>query len=159
MPTSGKKHFFVYLLASERNGTLYVGMTSNLPQRIWQHKQKVADGFTERYGIAMLVWYAACDTAEAAITREKQIKKWNRAWKRRLIEEQNPTWRDLYDDIGPGLLESRLRRNDELISVATVALYLVTGGAGFIGSHLADALLARGAQVRVLDNLSPGKRE
>ena len=93
------KHFFVYILASERNGTLYIGMTSNLPQRIWQHKQKVADGFTERYGVAMLVWYAECDTAEAAITREKQLEKWNRAWKMRLIEEQNPTWRDLYDSI------------------------------------------------------------
>ncbi|HEX4507308.1 MAG TPA: GIY-YIG nuclease family protein [Alphaproteobacteria bacterium] len=95
------KQFFVYLLASERNGTLYVGRTSNLLQRIWQHKQKVADGFTERYGIGRLVWFAECATAEAAITREKQIKKWNRAWKMRLIEEQNRTWRDLYKDIAP----------------------------------------------------------
>src|ERR1700759_3372646 len=81
--TDGMKQFFVYILASERNGTLYIGMTSNLVQRIWQHKEKVADGFTERYGVASLVWYAECDTAETAITREKQLKKWNRAWKRR----------------------------------------------------------------------------
>jgi len=93
------KRFFVYLLASERNGTLYIGMTSNLVQRVWQHKGKFVDSFTERYGIARLVRYAECDTAEAAIIREKQIKKWNRRWKMRLIEEQNPTWRDLYDDI------------------------------------------------------------
>ena len=97
--TRGMKRFFVYLLASERNGTLYIGMTSNLPQRIWQHKNKVFEGFTERYDVIRLVWYAEFGTAEAAITREKQLKKWNRAWKKRLIEEQNPTWRDLYDDI------------------------------------------------------------
>jgi len=93
------KRFFVYLLASERNGTLYVGMTSNLVQRIWQHKNKIFEGFTEHHGVDKLVWYAEFGTAEAAIIREKQLKKWNRAWKMRLIEEQNPTWRDLYDEI------------------------------------------------------------
>ena len=74
-------------------------MTSNLVQRIWQHKQKVTSGFTERYDIARLVYYIELATAEAAITKEKQLKKWNRAWKMRLIEEQNPTWRDLYEEI------------------------------------------------------------
>jgi putative endonuclease len=93
------KRFFVYLLASERNGTLYIGMTSNLVQRIWQHKNKVFEGFTGRHGIDKLVWYSEFGTAEAAITREKQLKKWDRAWKMWLIEEQNPTWRDLYDEI------------------------------------------------------------
>jgi len=93
------KRFFVYILASERNGTLYIGMTSNLVQRIWQHKEKVVDGFTERYGVARLVWFAEFGTAEAAIVREKQLKKWNRVWKMRLIEKENPTWCDLYDSI------------------------------------------------------------
>ena len=93
------KQFFVYILASERNGTLYIGMTSNLVQRIWQHREKVVDGFTERYGVVRLVWFAEFGSAEAAIVREKQLKKWNRAWKMRLIEKENPTWRDLYDSI------------------------------------------------------------
>ena len=93
------KRFFVYMLASERNGTLYIGMTSNLVQRVWQHRQKFVDGFTERYNVGRLVYFVELATAEAAITKEKQLKKWNRAWKMRLIEEQNPTWRDLYDEI------------------------------------------------------------
>jgi putative endonuclease len=93
------KRFFVYMLASERNGTLSIGMTSNLVQRIWQHKEKVTAGFTERYDIARLVYYVELGTAEAAIVKEKQLKKWNRAWKMRLIEERNPTWRDLYEEI------------------------------------------------------------
>ena len=93
------KRFFVYILASERNGTLYIGVTSNLPQRIWQDKNKIFEGFTEHYGVDQLVCYAEFGTAEAAITREKQLKKWSRAWKMRLIEKENPTWRDLYDSI------------------------------------------------------------
>jgi putative endonuclease len=93
------KRFFMYILASDRNGTLYIGMTSNLVQRIWQHKEKVVDGFTERYGVVRLVWYAELDSVEAAITREKQLKKWNRSWKMRLIEKENPTWRNLYESI------------------------------------------------------------
>ena len=89
----------VYLLASQRNGTLYVGVTSNLVKRIWEHKGDVADGFTHRYGVHMLLYYEQHATMEAAITREKQLKKWNRAWKLRLIEESNPDWRDLWPDI------------------------------------------------------------
>ncbi|MBS0508139.1 MAG: GIY-YIG nuclease family protein [Proteobacteria bacterium] len=89
----------VYLLASQRNGTLYVGVTSNLVKRIWEHKGEVTDGFTHRYGVHMLVYYEQHATMEAAITREKQLKKWNRAWKLRLIEESNPDWRDLWPDI------------------------------------------------------------
>jgi putative endonuclease len=91
------KRFFVYILASERNGTLYTGVTSNLVQRIWQHKEKSVSGFTNRYEVDCLVYFAEMETAEAAITREKQIKKWNRAWKLRLIEEHNPGWDDLYE--------------------------------------------------------------
>jgi putative endonuclease len=90
------KQFCVYILASKRNGTLYVGVTSNLVQRIWQHKQGFIDGFTKEYGVKALVYFEVHDTAESAITREKQIKKWERAWKLRLIEESNPEWKDSY---------------------------------------------------------------
>ena len=89
----------VYLMASKRNGTLYVGVTSDLVQRIWQHKSDSLEGFTKRYRVHTLVWYEACGTMEAAITREKAIKEWKRAWKIRLIEETNPGWLDLYDDL------------------------------------------------------------
>jgi len=94
-----EKRFFVYLLASGRNGTLYVGVTSKLPERIWQHKQHVVEGFTSKHGVDQLVWYEMHDDAESAITREKQIKKWKRAWKVRAIEEINPYWNDLYGDL------------------------------------------------------------
>ncbi len=91
--------FYVYILASRRNGTLYVGMTDNLMQRVWMHRNSVLPGFTKSYGVKMLVWYEQHDTRAAALTRERQLKKWNRAWKLRIIEEMNPTWCDLYDDI------------------------------------------------------------
>jgi len=93
------KLFYVYILASGRNGTLYIGVTSQLAQRIWQHKEGLADGFTKKYGLKTLVWYEQHDTAESAITREKQLKKWERNWKVGLVEEENPYWNDLYDDI------------------------------------------------------------
>ncbi len=89
----------VYLLASKRNGTLYVGVTSNVVQRVWQHKEGAADGFTKAYGVKTLVWYEVHETMESAITREKAIKEWKRAWKLRLIEEKNGEWRDLYAEI------------------------------------------------------------
>ncbi|MCS6847387.1 MAG: GIY-YIG nuclease family protein [Anaerolineae bacterium] len=89
----------VYILASRRNGTLYIGVTSNLRQRIWEHKNDVAEGFTKKYGVHMLVYYELHTSMLDAIRREKQLKKWNRAWKLKLIEAQNPEWRDLYDDI------------------------------------------------------------
>ena len=94
-----KKEPCIYLLANKRNGTLYVGVTSDLVQRIWQHKSGFIAGFTSRYGIHKLVSYEACGTMEAAIVREKAIKEWKRAWKIRLIEESNPDWRDLYEEI------------------------------------------------------------
>jgi len=86
----------VYLLASQRNGTLYVGVTSNLVQRIWQHKEGLAEGFTKKYGVKLLVWYEQHETMESAITREKALKEWQRAWKIALIEKSNPEWNDLY---------------------------------------------------------------
>lgn len=89
----------VYILASGRNGTLYVGVTSNLVKRVYEHKQDLVDGFTKRYGVHSLVWFEQHATMESAITREKQLKKWNRAWKLQLIEESNSAWRDLYEDI------------------------------------------------------------
>ena len=89
----------VYILASKRNGTLYVGVTSNLAQRIWQHRHGEIPGFAKKYGVCLLVYVEPHDTMEAAITREKQIKEWKRAWKLRLIESANPEWRDLYDEL------------------------------------------------------------
>ena len=89
----------VYILASNRNGTLYTGVTSNLIQRIWQHKQKQIKGFAKKYDVEMLVWFEIHETMETAITREKQIKEWQRKWKLELIEKTNPDWRDLYDEI------------------------------------------------------------
>ena len=83
----------VYILASQRNGTLYIGVTSNLPQRVYQHREHLAQGFTNQHHVTMLVWYELYSTMEYAITREKQLKKWNRQWKLRLIEEKNPSCR------------------------------------------------------------------
>ena len=93
------KQFCVYILASKKNGTLYVGVTSALTQRIWQHKNKLVAGFTAKYHVDKLVYYEVYDDASSAICREKQLKKWNRAWKIQLIEQKNPLWRDQYDEI------------------------------------------------------------
>ena len=90
----------VYIMASGRNGTLYIGVTSNLLQRIAQHRAGSLGGFSARYGTKMLVWCEPHSTMENAIVREKQLKKWNRGWKLRLIEEGNPTWLDLAVDLG-----------------------------------------------------------
>ncbi len=89
----------VYILASQRNGTLYTGVTSGLVKRTWEHKEDIVAGFTTRYGVHLLVYYELHDEIVAAITREKQIKKWNRAWKIRLIESTNADWRDLWFEI------------------------------------------------------------
>ena len=86
----------VYILANRRNGTLYVGVTSDLTKRIWQHQNDLAEGFTQRYNVHLLVWYEQHTDMANAIVREKQIKKWNRAWKLALIEAQNPQWADLW---------------------------------------------------------------
>jgi putative endonuclease len=91
--------FFVYMLTNKRNGTLYAGMTDDLAKRVWQHRNNIIKGFTQRYSLKMLVWYEAHESRESAFLRERQIKKWNRAWKLELIEKRNPSWRDLGDEI------------------------------------------------------------
>lgn len=96
----------VYILASQRNGTLYIGVTSDLIQRIWQHREGLAEGFTQQHGVKTLVWYEQHATMESAIAREKTLKKWNRAWKLRLIEESNPDWNDLWFEITGQVQES-----------------------------------------------------
>jgi putative endonuclease len=87
----------VYILASKRNGTLYVGVTSDLMRRIWEHKNGLIEGFTRRYGVHRLVYFQHHEIMESAIKKEKQLKRWLRAWKIALIERSNPEWRDLYD--------------------------------------------------------------
>lgn len=99
MTADKTKYPCVYLLASQRRGTLYVGVTSQLPQRIWQHKNGVIDGFSKKYRIHLLVWYEMHETMESAIVREKAIKGWRRDWKLELIETTNPDWIDLYPRI------------------------------------------------------------
>jgi putative endonuclease len=89
----------VYILASKRNGTLYVGVTSDLKKRAWEHKNDQVDGFSKKYGVHDLVYYELHENMVSAITREKQIKKWNRAWKLDLIEKQNSDWKDLWEEI------------------------------------------------------------
>jgi len=93
------KTYYVYLMASQKNGTLYVGVTSDLVRRVWEHKHDVVEGFTKKYQVHRLVWFEASTDVTAAIHREKQIKKWNRQWKVNLIEKENPEWADLYDQI------------------------------------------------------------
>ena len=89
----------VYILASKKNGTLYVGVTSDLIKRVWQHKNDFIEGFTSRHGVHRLVWYEVHETMESAITREKALKAWKRAWKLELIEKLNPNWNDLYEKL------------------------------------------------------------
>jgi len=89
----------VYILASKRNGTLYVGVTSGLIKRVWEHKNNVVKGFTERYSVHQLVWYELHETMESAIRKEKMLKNWKRVWKLELIERSNPNWEDLYETI------------------------------------------------------------
>ncbi len=89
----------VYILASKRNGTLYIGVTSDLVKRIWLHKNNMVEGFTKRYSVHLLVWYELHESMESAITREKRLKNWKRQWKLKLIESSNPEWQDLYHRI------------------------------------------------------------
>jgi putative endonuclease len=115
---------YVYIMANRRNGTLYVGVTSNLVRRVWEHKHDLVEGFTKRYSLHLLVYFERFPDIRKAIMREKRLKKWNRAWKLRLIEEMNPTWRDLYKEYCASMnlhsaldhsdenLDSRLRGND-----------------------------------------------
>jgi putative endonuclease len=93
------KSYYVYILASKRDGTLYIGVTNDLIKRVYEHKNNVYKGFTKKYTIHILVHYESFSDIEAAIQREKQLKKWNRKWKLELIEEDNPEWRDLYYEL------------------------------------------------------------
>ncbi|MEJ2697444.1 MAG: GIY-YIG nuclease family protein [Candidatus Sulfobium sp.] len=94
-----KENFYVYIMASQKRGTLYIGITSNLTKRVYEHRNGIVEGFSKRYAIHRLVYYEVARDAETALSRERQMKKWNRTWKLRLIEAQNPEWRDLYDDL------------------------------------------------------------
>jgi putative endonuclease len=91
--------FYVYIVASQRNGTLYIGSTDDLGRRAWEHKEKLREGFTAKYGVDLLVWYESHETRESAFLRERRMKKWNRAWKIQLIERFNPGWRDLLGEL------------------------------------------------------------
>ncbi len=93
------KQGYVYILASKRHGTLYIGVTSDLSKRIWQHKENIVEGFTAKYGVHMLVHYEVLGEMSIAIEREKQLKRWHRQWKINLIEENNPEWNDLYSSL------------------------------------------------------------
>ncbi|MBI2607535.1 MAG: GIY-YIG nuclease family protein [Candidatus Doudnabacteria bacterium] len=91
--------YYIYILASKRNGTLYIGVTSDLVKRVYEHKNNFVQGFTERYNVHTLVYFEVVEDAESAIKREKQLKTWKRKWKLELIETNNPDWRDLYEEI------------------------------------------------------------
>jgi putative endonuclease len=93
------KQYYVYILASEPNGTLYIGVTSNLIRRVFEHKNNLVDGFTKQYKVHDLVYFECSDNPDAAITREKQMKEWKRSWKTDLINRFNPSWKDLYNEI------------------------------------------------------------
>jgi putative endonuclease len=91
--------YFVYILASQRHGTLYVGVTNNLVRRIYEHREKLIEGFTSQYNVTRLVWFDQTESIEEAITHEKRLKRWRREWKIELIEKTNPAWDDLYERI------------------------------------------------------------
>ena len=93
------KSYYVYILASKRNGTLYIGVTNDLVRRIYEHRNGLVEGFTKKYSVHMLVYYERCENIETAIQREKRLKVWHRNWKTRIIEEANPDWKDLFDVI------------------------------------------------------------
>lgn len=117
-----RKQPAVYILASCRNGTLYTGVTSNLIRRVWEHKNNIYPGFTQRYGVHILVWFELHPSMYSAIKREKCIKEWKRSWKIALIEKTNQNWNDLYGSISG--LDSGLRRNDT--SIGTVESLQIT---------------------------------
>ena len=93
------RYYYTYILASKRNGTLYIGVTSNLIKRVWEHKNNLVAGFTQRYHVHRLVFFEQHLSIESAIRREKRLKEWNRKWKLDLIEKDNPNWNDLYEEI------------------------------------------------------------
>ena len=94
-----RKQYYIYILASKRNGTLYIGMTDDLVRRIGEHKNGLVEGFTKKYNVKMLTYYEITENVQSALQREKALKKWNRKWKLNLIESENPEWKDLSDDL------------------------------------------------------------
>ncbi|PIU57147.1 MAG: endonuclease [Deltaproteobacteria bacterium CG07_land_8_20_14_0_80_38_7] len=92
------KRYFIYILASQRNGTLYIGVTNDITRRVYEHKNNLIEGFTKKYKVHLLVYFEEFQNVEAAITREKQLKRWKRSWKLRLIQTENPEWNDLYQE-------------------------------------------------------------
>jgi len=94
------KQYYVYIMASKRNGTLYIGVTNDLVRRVYEHKNKLVKGFTAKYNVNQLVYFESTTEIESAILREKQLKKWKRKWKLELIEKMNPGWKDLYEELG-----------------------------------------------------------
>jgi len=98
-PRKMKKNYYVYILASKRNGTLYIGITADLVKRVWEHRSKFVEGFTNKYAVDKLVYYEIFEDPENAIRREKRLKKYNRKWKIDLVEQKNPDWRDLYQEL------------------------------------------------------------
>ena len=94
-----QKQACIYIMANKKNGTIYIGVTSDLPNRVWQHKNNIIDGFTKKYSIHKLVYFEPYESMKSAIEREKQMKKWKRKWKLEMIEKQNPLWEDLYENI------------------------------------------------------------
>lgn len=94
-----KEHFYVYILSSYQNRVLYIGCTSDLQKRIWQHKEKQIEGFTKKYNVTRLVYYEVYDEAESALKRERNMKEWKREWKIKRIEAMNPEWKDLYEEL------------------------------------------------------------
>jgi len=122
------KHPCVYMLASRRNGTLYIGVTSDLVKRVWEHRNDLAEGFTKRYGVHTLVWYELHEEMPSAIAREKAMKEWKRRWKLDLIERDNPEWRDLYENVlglnsGSGLETCRDRLRETVNPPVVVTAY------------------------------------
>jgi putative endonuclease len=106
---SRERSFWVYILASRIGGTLYIGVTNDLVRRVYEHRSKFVPGFTRKYGVDRLVYFEQFSTVEAAIQREKHLKKWNRRWKIQLIEESNPNWDDLYEGIAAGHISNSLK--------------------------------------------------
>ncbi|OGH93032.1 MAG: hypothetical protein A2534_01630 [Candidatus Magasanikbacteria bacterium RIFOXYD2_FULL_39_9] len=96
-----RKNYYLYVLSSKRNGTLYIGVTNSLVRRIYEHKHGLVDGFTKKYSVHDLVYYETYDSINTAISREKEVKKWRRKDKINLIEKENPNWRDLYEELSP----------------------------------------------------------
>ncbi len=122
------KHPCVYMLASRRNGTLYIGVTSDLVKRVWEHRNDLAEGFTKRYGVHTLVWYELHEEMPSAIAREKAMKEWKRRWKLDLIERDNPEWRYLYENVlgldsGSGLETCRDRLRETVNPPVVVTAY------------------------------------